>query len=249
MPNDNSHPMDLNPGTTLVIGMFRPVGGIENFREVLEDTLENGTRQISAHVTKIVENEEERDEAERIAQKARDIVRNRCTKTLLGFLTDAQCMPELDAEIDSIRAMASTFNRSARTCQVDISYLSIPISLALGAGAARALADHVRNELTKLRDALKEGRMDSGENNVRAILHRTKNLHELAVGVQADSIQFAIEEAKIARNTIKEAGKATGETSESAGRYVDLSMLESAIATFTYVRQSDPETLGMQAAV
>lgn len=228
---NDSHPMNLNPSTLLIAPMFRVQGGRETHRRPISDQEDTRTgKHVSVgEVTVIVHDQQEYEDAQAIVLRARHAVRKFSVHTIIGYLLDKALMPDMVDEITRVKEAGDDFNRRAHTCQVAISYLPIEISVALGPESARALADHVHDELVALRDALRAGEPKPA----RAVLLRTKNLNALAVGVQSDAIRFAIEEGRDALSKLKEAIKAS-ESPESAGRHLDLGMIDSGIATFTY---------------
>ncbi len=63
------------------------------------------------------------------------------------------------------------------------------------------------------------------------VMLRMKNLEKLAVGICAESIVFARDEAKDARKQIREALK-MGRTPESAAKAADTDMIQAAIDMF-----------------
>lgn len=228
---NDSHPMNLNPSTLLIAPMFRVQGGRETHRVPISDQADtrSGAHVSVGEITTIIYDQQEYENAQAIVLQARHAVRKYATHTIIGYLVDKSLLSAMSSDIESIRNAGNWFNQRAHTCQVAISYLPIEISVALGPESARALADHVHDELVALRDALRAGE----PSKARAVMLRTKNLNALAVGVQSDAIRFAIEEGRDALSKLKEAIKAS-ESPESAGRHLDLGMIDSGIATFTY---------------
>lgn len=231
--------MELNPKTVLLIPLSRIRGGKRTQRTKV-DAGAVGAKGEGAFVeTKVkvtIENVEERETAEALLKQAVHVIRRASTLTLIGYLTPQERLPEIEADLNELRERVALFNANAKTCQISIGCMPIEISVALGPEAARALADHVREELTRLRDQLRAGDATGARNT----LLRTKNLHTLSVGVQADSIRFAIQEGHERLSDLKRAIKGSGgvsEAPESAGRSLDLGMIESGIEMFIYAEQ------------
>jgi len=231
--------MKLNPKTTLLINLSRVRGGKTTQRTRLSEgetgpNAEGYFKEAKIKVT--VENVEERATAEKLVAQGAHCLRRASVATILGQLAPTERLPEIESDLALVRERAEKFNRSADTCQVTIGYMPIEISVALGPEAARALADHVRDELTTLRDQLRSGNLTGA----RATLIRAKNLDTLAVGIQADAIRFAIEEGNSRLADLREKTRGSdgvSEAPESAGRSLDLSMLEAGIGMVTYEGQ------------
>lgn len=233
--------MELNPKTVLLIPLSRVRGGKTTKRTKLDEgpTGANGEGVFKETKVKVtIENVDERATAEKLVAQAAHVIRRASVCTLIGYLTPQERIAEIDADLAEVRARANVFNANAETCQITIGCMPVEISVALGPEAARALADHVREELTRLRDQLRAGDAPGA----RATLLRSKNLHTLSVGVQADSIRFAIQEGNDRLADLKDALKDKGgisESPESAGKALDLSMIEAGIGMFTYEGQQD----------
>ncbi len=235
--------IDVNPNSTLLVPLFRVRGGKETHREQISDEVIGQARETEAKVHVRIDCEEEYTTATAIASKARDAMRSKCVHTEIGYLADKGQLQQIADDVGEVKEMARRFNASSQTCQVEISFLALDIAVALGPDAARALADHVRSELSALRDALRAGEASKA----RAVILRSKNLSALAVGIQADAIRFAVEEGIAMLRKLKDAIKAS-ESPESAGRHLpDMDFLESGIATFSYSNASPEIEMGQVA--
>ena len=235
--------MQLNPKTNLYVSTSRVIGGktTQTTRLGAGVTGEQGEGAFTERKVKVtIDNVDERTTAEKLVASAAHLIRKASVATMLGYLGPREKLPQIEADFAELRKRADTFNGWATTCRVQITFLSVEISVALGPEAARALADHVRDELTTLRAQLRAGD-DSG---TRATLLRAKNLSTLSVGAMAQAIAFAIDEGREALKTLRERVKAN-ETPESAGKALDLSMIEAGIANFTY--EGQPEAQGADA--
>jgi hypothetical protein len=227
----------VNPGVVLVTSLSRVQGGRTTTRRKIREDPEGNALETEANVTVRIENVTERANAEALVQEATHIIRKNSTHTVIGYLTDEGRIQAMNQAFHALKGKASDFNASAITCHVEIGFLPIAIATALGAEAARALADHVRGELETLRDSLKAG----DHKKARAILLPTRagNLKQLATGPQADAIEFALEEGREALKTIKdrikEGSGGVSETPESVGKSLDLPSIENAIEMFRYV--------------
>lgn len=224
----------IHPETTLLVHEIRVIGGKHVERELISDEIEGRKRATEAKITVTIENTEERAMAETLRARIHGIIRRYTSNTIIGQLCPRQRVAEVKREIEE-RAMADVraFNLEATTCRIDVNLLPIEISIALGPEAVRHIADHVRRKLEDIRDTLRSGDAKGAQSKLIDI----KRLHELATGVQSESIHFAIEEATNRVIELKRAikgSKSGSESPESAGRSLNLEMIESAIGMFTY---------------
>lgn len=219
----------VNPDTVLLIPTSRVVGGRETRSQTIRNDQSGNRIETERNVTTIVSDIKERKRAEAIVASAVHVIRRSSTHTMIGYLAPKSALDSIMVALDSVKGEAIDFNGEALTCRVEIGALPIEISIAMGPECARALADHVRSEIEALANTLRAG----DANATRAILLRTKNLGSLAVGPQAEAITFAIQEGADRLRALKDAIK-RGETPESAGRALDLGMIESAQGMFTY---------------
>lgn len=224
--------LKINPGMALLIPSSRVVGGKKQKRQIVDAKTIGERYEEHAETFLVIADKAEHKRATAIVQEATHAIRSRSALTPIGYLSDASVIAEVSAEYARIKGLADAFNASAKHCHVSISWIPMPIAMAITPDAAKAIADHVREELTDLRKVIGAG----DQKQIRAILLRAKNLPALAVGTQSDAIRFAIEDAKTAQRAINER-VANGETPESAGRSViatGLPMMDAAIETFTH---------------
>lgn len=234
--------MQLNPKTNLYVSTSRVIGGKTTQSTRLDAGVAGPNKEGAFTERKVkvtIDNVDERTTAEKLVATAAHLIRKASVATMLGYLGPREKLPQIEADFAELRKRADTFNAWATTCRVQITFLSVEISVALGPEAARALADHVRDELTMLRAQLRAGEADAA----RATLLRSKNLATLSVGAMAQAIDFAIQEGKDALSTLRERIKAN-ETPESAGKALDLTMIEAGIANFTYEGQPEGQNAG-----
>lgn len=225
--------LEVNPKTTLIVDLSRVIGGKETVSTKVRDERDGATSEVEREVVVTIADVEERAHGEKLRAQAAHVIKRSSVSTVIGALADSDRVPEIQSAMDEVMARVEEFNANAKTCKVSVGFLPLPISVALGPEAARALADHVRGELVDLRDNLKGG----ATSKVRAALLRVKNLGALAVGMQRDAITFALEQANSAYQVLRTDTKDKGglaETPESVGRTLDVSSIENAIQLFTY---------------
>ena len=162
----------------------------------------------------------------------------------MGWLADEEGARKITEEVAKIRAMADFANARAAEAgcerRVFIRVVVQPFSIDYF-GSAPEMARSVREAIVNLRDALRngevfpKGRSKDVDPNMKDSWSKTwlncRNLDILAVGPAKDSIRFALDRALVAKGEIRAAVK-RGETPESAGRSVDLSLLDSAVDFF-----------------
>lgn len=225
--------LEVNPSTTLIVDLSRVIGGRQTISVKVRDEREGVTSEVQRDVTTIIEDVNERAHAEKLRAQAAHVIKRASVHTVIGELANADRVPEITSAMEVISERVAEFNSKAKTCKVTVGFLPLPISVALGPEAARALADHVREELQDVKAHLQAGETTK----VRADLHRIKNLGGLAVGMQRDAITFALENVNACYQVLKTDTKDKGglsETSESVGRTLDVSSIDNAIQLFTY---------------
>jgi len=221
--------LNIPADSVLVVPCCRVRGGRASHADVVRDEKDGSGRETETRVVVQIDDEKERDRATAIANKGANAVRSRCQYTEIGYLARAGQIPAIRAALAEIAEEAREFNAGARTCQVQLDAIPLPISVALGPDAVRAIAGGIVEELTALRDTLRAGD-DRGAKN--AIL-RTKNLASLAVGPQSDAIRFAREEAEACLAALRVRLK-QGASGAAAGATLSLDMVESAIGMFQF---------------
>lgn len=239
--------LPINPGTILLTPASRVEGGkVRRTQKVAQNATNGGAGEAIEYKVEVeVADLEERKNAENLVARGMQIVRRHSTHTLIGYLAAPDVLPEVIGEYSKLRLAADQFNASAKFSHVSISFAPFEIGTQLASNeeCAKALADHVRGELTEMRTKLLAGDVVGTRN----VLLRCKRMHTLSVGTQADAIKFAIEEGAGALKILGAAIKRS-ETPESAGRALAgdpakgvrslLAMLDSAIETFTYAPEN-----------
>jgi hypothetical protein len=225
-----SETIELNTNLTLIAPVSRVIGGKETTRKVKADNVRGVARDVKAEVDTHWDNKPERERAERIVNNATAVLRKRATNTPFGWLAPRDRIPEINRRLDGLRYDAEVFNSESESCKVQIGIVTLDVSHAIADPAtARAIADHVIGELKELRASLRDGYASRAQ----SILNfRVGAIADLTVGIVREAIICAIDEAKSQLSTLKAKIKGDGsvsETPESAGRALDLTMLDSAL--------------------
>lgn len=225
--------LEVNKDTILINPASKVVGGKRRITKQKGEKLINGGagERKEFDVTVEVNDVEERQEADNLVQRALQAVRQHSTLTGIGYLTTPEGLGKIMAKYAEIKIAADDFNKRSHYSKVWVTFFPFEIGqqMATNEDVAKALADHVRGELSKLRDTLRAGDVKGATN----VLLGCKRMHTLSVGTQASAIQFAIEEGATKKKILKRRID-DGETPESAGRALAMPMIDSAIETFTY---------------
>lgn len=219
--------LELPHDTTLLIPTSRVKGGRERHTETIRDDRQGQREEVESKVVVVTEDVDERRRAEGLVQEASYAVRSQATHTPIGYLSPRGRVQGIQDKLAETQAKAEAFNAVAMTCQVNIGMVALDISPVLGPEAVQAITKDVREKLESLRNALRAG----DKAMVQNYLAQYARLPEMATGPQREAIAFAIDEAKSAKATLGDALK-RGEAPESAGRSLDLAMLESAVGMF-----------------
>lgn len=237
--------IEINSTLTLIASTSKVTGGKTSTREVISDEIEGVSRETEAKVIVTIADMEERKRAERLIHRASLVLRKQATNTIFGYVAPRERVPEIQHRLDSIAFDAENFNAESRTCKVKIGILTLDISQALvDPSTVKEIARHVIGELTELRGALRAGKASLAQS---ILSYRVANLHELAVGTVSEAIRFAVDECTQQLRTLKAKVKGDGaisETPESAGRGLDLSMLDSALGMLGAAVEDPPISPG-----
>jgi hypothetical protein len=191
---------------------------------------------------RLVDHEVAVHDVEALVKEVDYLLRSTCVRTGFGWFADEERLTavrkglrELQAKAEAVNATAERLHSAARAT-IDI--VSLPISVdpdCLATGeAARAISHTVRRALVEIRDLLRAGRTEKEDGKAPLInaMNKAKDLDQLATGVQATAIAFALERAASAKKKIREAVKA-GRAPAVVGAEADLGALDSAIEMFT----------------
>lgn len=228
----------VRPGY-IVVDTSSCKGGVTYHRDRTEERewRENGVER-EIHSTKQIDDKAVVKEGNQLVSAARYILRKHCAQTAVGWFCEDSALPALRTEVEEFEAAADAFNARARqtdsACRVTIGIVPIRLELDNHA-AAEAIARTIRETLHQLKSVLRAGALDK----LPPVLLRAKNLDQLAVGMQRDSIVFALDCVKAARKELREARK-DGRDLEAAGRALDLAFVDAAIGVFTDITAANP---------
>lgn len=225
-PSKFELPQDL----ILVVSDISVHGGKHIHRQMEKTEVAGKMRTVSAKVDTTVVDVKARDYAEELVARAVHTSKAECQLTPIGYCTNKDTATQIEREIALLHQEAERFNETATGVRVTIDVHMIEVSGALDAHTVNAIADKIRSSLTQLKTLILAGEPTPLNN----ALKRFSNLHQLAVGVQAESIKFAMESATSAHYVLKEAlkGGATEDALIASAAQFDLDTIDGAIIMF-----------------
>jgi len=215
-------------------------GGVYYYRELIDEQLD-GDRLVSDHKTrKTVDNVTFVAEADALVKKVHYVLRKHCTRTELGWFADDACWAKVKAEVAILQDEAVDINRRAKAARSErqVTVNVVPLRLDLvQPEVVREIATTIRGIMVELLTTLRSGDITP----IHKLKIRSRNLEQLAVGIQADVIRFALDRAWQAASEIKQAMDAAPASAtqrrfklaQEVGRSLDLEMIEAAIEHFT----------------
>ena len=222
---------ELPKDLVLVIADCGVHGGKTIRRSNVKEESEGKSRSVSATVETHVENNTARDNAEQLVARALHIAKAGCILTPIGHLAPRELATAIEAEIQKLHVEAEKANDAEPSIRIHIDVHTIEIVGVLNAHTVSAIAEKIRSALHRLRETIIAG----NPKHLAACLRNNANLGSLAVGMQADSIRFALEMAESARYVLREAekGNATGDALTALAATFDVSSIDAAIIMFT----------------
>lgn len=230
--NEVTRKIDLKSGF-IMLDVSSASGGVTYQREVLDErrTANGEGTEKTWKTIKIVDHDDLVRKVDACAKRADYILRKHCSRFGRFWFADEAQKALVMADLVELRNQAVLANTEARIggcarrCYVSI----VPTEINLAhEDAAREVAHTIQTTLGDMLDVLKAG--DIGRPFEKVML-RMKNLEKLAVGICAESIVFARDEAKDAKKIIREKLK-MGQSPESAAKAADVGMIQAAIDMF-----------------
>lgn len=213
----------LPEDSILMIPHCRVTGGKRTSAIKVREDEEGNRLETEKQVTTTIDDVEERKRAEALASEGVYQVRRLSHSTPIGYVTRREILPQIDQGLDALRARVATFNGGSQFCKVSVGYLAIPLSIDLGPSVARALAEHVRDALERVR-----GAVQAGGAGLPAAMLGAKNADQLATGMLREAIAMALDQAREAGREISAQVK-RGVSPASAGALADVSLIDAAI--------------------
>lgn len=240
--------VNIRPGY-VVLDTSSAHGGVHYYRKEIEaHAINNGEGVDATHETrKVVDHVAAVKAVDAVTKELDYAIRKYCAKTVFGPFCSDEDLPALQARVEELRAKADQVNAdaaaagSARRAYIGI----VPVRIdVVSPEAAREIARTVCDVLSELRDAVKDG--DVGP-RFDGIWLKARNLAKLATGLQSECICWALDEINANRKECKDRIK-RGSDPATAGKDLDFSQTEGAIASFT-VTVADSNTATEDAPV
>ena len=234
MPHTNTPTKFVVPSDlVLIIPRFRLIGGAKTESEKIRTDEEGNRLEVESKVIRTIDDTAEYENGKYYVRAALRKVERVTTYSPIGLicqatLTEDGKVPQIEAGLNEIRPEIEKYNDGAVHSKVEASYLAIPISAGINGGSARALADHVRAIFERIRDSIL-----GDTSKLHAAMVASENVEDLAVGVQREACEVALQQAREQQREIRARVK-RGVTPGTAGNDLPVDMIEAAIALFTY---------------
>lgn len=217
----------LVPG--ILVALRRTIsGGVHYDRR----DLASDERTKTWETTRIIDDPEELDRAQRVRNAAAGLVRGVCVFTSFGLLCPADREAELDLRIDQARQMVRLFNEDAKYTRVGLYALKGRIAES-DAEAVRAVVEEARGLL----DEMNEGLDGADVEKVRSAANRARDLQAMFTGDAAGQVAQAVEAArKAAREIVRRTNK-KGEDVATVLAEVDRRSFDAARFAFLEVQE------------
>jgi len=230
----------------LVLPVSSSTGGVQSTRRTIQHPTPIGPcgegEESAWQVTKKIDNVAMVKKVDKTAKAVNHVLRKYCADTSLGYVAnDAETLAKVKEEIAVLQKRAEEVNQEAASvgCARRAYVAIVPIEITLATeDAAREVARTIQGELDTLHALLRAGEVGGKLSNHLRL--KINNLPNLTVGICAEAIMFAIDEAKVARKEIRAKIKA-GQTPESAGAQQELPMIEAAAAMFMPLASQMPD--------
>lgn len=181
----------------IVLPEFSKSGGVhtESTRTSKKDINDGAGIQSKHRLTKTVDDVARVKEAEAITTRSYYLTDRHCVRTPLGYWVEDAALPGYMTAMEEVFQASAIYNTRARAAGSDCRVVARVITVKLDVTheeAAERLAQHILERLAELVSALRMGDRKAFESS----WERCHNLEKLAVGIQREAIQQALEGAK-----------------------------------------------------
>jgi hypothetical protein len=227
----------------LIVPEFSARGGVSIKREVVSEKKTGRGLSTETRVSRKVDDEELLKESRALVARGHYLINKHFVNTPIGFLGDVMMLAKFEDEFKELREAAEVMNEvakdigSARRMEMDFYTVQLQSD---DPKVVKRLARHVRERLGALKTALLAGDREAFEDAWK----EADKLEKLAVGIQSDSVSFALESAKEAKKLLL-ANIREGMDAAQAGREFKkvkearmLEPIDAAIALFD-IREED----------
>jgi hypothetical protein len=214
-PKDDEPRTFMMPPGYILLDASRARGGVAYKREALGEH-RRGEGSLSEYRTRrSVDNAEAVALVDSVYRKVETVMRRHAVNTALGWWVDDLGLARIQAEVHTLKVEAATANRAAE----------------LAGSERRVRISVVHTRLDSSPEILEEIGLTIRKNALHAPLLRSRNLERLVVGDAREALEAALARVPKARAEIVRAVK-VGRSPQAAGKALDLSAIEDAIAWF-----------------
>lgn len=228
--NDEHEQIAIKPGW-VIKDCACATGGVRYRRKYKRDETSGERRTVDFETRKIIDHVIIVRDLDAIVKKVDYILRKHCARTNLGWFATDDGLVKVRAELTRVEAEARALNESAAIAgSLHRAYIGIaPLRVDVATPeAAREIARTVHDCLGDILVTLRKGEIGQ---ELAGKLLRARNLDQLATGMQAEALRFALEQIAQARKDIRVALK-KGTSAQDAGAAVNLEAVENAIMLF-----------------
>lgn len=185
----------------LIVPEFSARGGITIKREVISEKKTGRGMKTETRIERKVDDEELLKESRALIARGHYLINKHFVNTPIGFLGDVQMLTKFEDEFKELRLAAEVINEvaqdmgSARRMEMDFFTVQLQSD---DPKVVKRLARHIRERLEALATALIAGDREAFE----VAWDEAQKLEKLAVGIQSDSISFALASAKEAKKML-----------------------------------------------
>jgi len=223
-----SQQIQITDDLNLVFPDFRCVGGAKTETHKVREDHEGNALETETNVVRTVADVDEYEKGKSLARSALRKIERVATRTPYGLTVRTADLPEIERGLDEIRHEIVKYNVSAVHSQIVAKYDKIAISIALNEGLANKMADHVRGIFERIKEAIL-----TDTDRLHAAMVASENVARLATGIQRESAELALQQAREAQREIRGRIK-RGVSAATAGNDLPVDMIDNAIALFTY---------------
>ena len=222
----NEGPKIIRPGI-LVSRKTRIIGGVEYQRREI-DSHRDGAAQVDEWQTrKVVRDKEEHERATQVRNACSGKVRGVCADTGFGWVCRDDDTAELADAIAWARQHAAEFNSTAKTCAVEVTFLTARFA-SDEAQAVAAITGELAGLLQSMESGIRAGDVKAVRDAAKAALQTGKLLDD----TQVEGIDAAVAQARAAATKVAREIREKGEIAAEELRAIDLEKVRTARFAF-----------------
>lgn len=185
----------------LIVPEFSACGGITIKREVISEKKTGRGFRTETRIERKADDEELLKESRALIARGHYLINKHFVNTPIGFLGDVHMLAKFEDEFKELRQAAEVINEVARDVgsarRMEMDFFQVQLQ-SDDPKVVKRLARHIRERLEALSLALTAGDREAFE----VAWDEAQKLEKLAVGIQSDSISFALASAKEAKKML-----------------------------------------------